>query len=426
MISEEQRSAINIIIAHCRGTKEDSPAYLTFKGPAGVGKTSCLKVLAAELTLRIAFTAPTNKATKVLREMLTEEDYKPNCCTIYSLLGLKMEANGEIKELSQLDEDLYLSSVAVVVVDEASMVNKLLKQYIDKASALHPNIRWVFVGDAWQLPPVGEDLSPVWELESVELTKVMRHDNQILAFASRVRRNIETPFRSLEIKSDFAEGEGVWALNEFDFEKRIIDPASISSLIAGKSKVIAWRNLRVDHFNKVIRREFFAEAERFPWQPGDRLTLTGPAIDLIEDDFGRHRPLGSTDDEGVVEKADLAVHPEHGDFECWGIRARMDDNRMATFWSLCAHEAGKFDKRLQRLAGEARDNKRLWYLYWGFREQFHAVRHAYAITAHRAQGSTYENAFVNWRDILKNPNRSEAYRCLYVAASRPKRQLILG
>ena len=65
-------------------------------------------------------------------------------------------------------------------------------------------------------------------------------------------------------------------------------------------------------------------------------------------------------------------------------------------------------------------------MFWEFKEAFHKLRHAYAITAHRSQGSTYDTAFVDWRDILLNRNRGEAFRCLYVACTRPKRRLFLN
>jgi ATP-dependent exoDNAse (exonuclease V) alpha subunit len=68
----------------------------------------------------------------------------------------------------------------------------------------------------------------------------------------------------------------------------------------------------------------------------------------------------------------------------------------------------------------------LWKKFWAFKESFHSARHAYAITAHRAQGSTYQIAFVDYRDILLNRNRQEAARCLYVATSRPKKELYLA
>jgi exodeoxyribonuclease-5 len=425
MLNEEQESAVRAIVDHCK--RNDSNKFLIFRGPAGTGKTFCMQEVKERVKKRIVFTAPTNKATKVLRDSLKTEDYRPDCRTIYSLLGLKMEANGEIKELAVPDDDVDLSSFSVVVIDEGSMVNQQLWSYVENAAETHPDIRWVIMGDAWQLPPVGEEMSPVWSYpQQIELTKIMRQDNQILRIASRVRGNILTPYKPLQFVNDFAAdlSEGVWSMSTLDLTQRVQDDAA--GFLAGRSKFIAWRNVQVDRFNNIIRARLFAEHDKYPWQPGDRLTLLGPADDVIKDENGRKRPLGHTDDEGVVEKAELAEHPEHGDFMCWRIVTRMDDNRLATLWTLKSSEQGKFQNRLQRLAGEARDNRRLWYKYWEFRDAFHPVRHAYAITAHRAQGSTYENAYVYWRDILLNQNRAEAYRCLYVAVTRPRKKLFLG
>ena len=64
--------------------------------------------------------------------------------------------------------------------------------------------------------------------------------------------------------------------------------------------------------------------------------------------------------------------------------------------------------------------------FWALKELFHDVKYAYAITAHRAQGSTYENVYVDYQDILMNRERREAFQCLYVACSRPTTKLILA
>jgi exodeoxyribonuclease-5 len=85
-----------------------------------------------------------------------------------------------------------------------------------------------------------------------------------------------------------------------------------------------------------------------------------------------------------------------------------------------------YDRKIEELAQAARINGRKWKAFWDFKESFHSLRHAYAITAHRSQGSTYDTAFVDWQDILTNRSRGEAFRCLYVACTRPKRALVLG
>jgi len=60
-----------------------------------------------------------------------------------------------------------------------------------------------------------------------------------------------------------------------------------------------------------------------------------------------------------------------------------------------------------------------WRDFWNTKRKFNAVRYGYALTAHRAQGSSYNTVFVDQQDILANPVKREAFRCLYVAVSRP-------
>jgi hypothetical protein len=215
-------------------------------------------------------------------------------------------------------------------------------------------------------------------------------------------------------------------LTEGDFAVELAERAG--EFLTGTSKCIAWRNITVDRFNNLIRRELFAEHDVYPWQPSDRIAMLGPIQDLlrVNEQTSEHPRVAHTDDEGVVETADRARHPLYEEFDCWRILCRYDDNRSATLWALHSSQKAKFESRVARMAADARTNSRLWKDFWAFKEAFHPIRHAYAITAHRAQGSTYERAYVSWRDILRNQSRSEAYRCLYVAVSRPRKELVLG
>jgi superfamily I DNA/RNA helicase len=67
-----------------------------------------------------------------------------------------------------------------------------------------------------------------------------------------------------------------------------------------------------------------------------------------------------------------------------------------------------------------------WIDYWKIKRIFTDIRPAYAMTVHKSQGSTFENVFVDAQDILSNPNREEALRCLYVAISRASNNVIVN
>lgn len=414
--NSEQAAAIAAMLQHARETGNDP--FFKLEGPAGTGKTFTAKFVVKEYKRRVIFTAPTNKAVRVIRDALRSNDYRPDCRTIYSLLGLQMLPNGEVKELKKRDEEVDLSEYNLVFVDEWSMVNKVLMEHINVASKMYPKIRWIFMGDPYQLPPVGEQNSPVAALtKGATLTKIMRQDNQILVLASHLRQMVEKPFGKLSLLDDNDGEEGVWALAGGRLDQAILNQAA--SFRQGASKAIAWRNVEVDRLNRLIRQELFADSLVYPYQPEDRITLLGPAKDLDGE------MMGTTDDEGAVEKCDIADHPDH-ELKCYRIVMRADSNTSMTLWVLHPDAKNKFELKKARLAAEARANPRNWGAFWDFQDAFAPVRHAYAQTAHRAQGSTYDRAFVSWRDILLNPNRIEALRCLYVAATRPRKELYLG
>jgi exodeoxyribonuclease-5 len=420
--NEEQAVAIEAMIQHAKTTGDDP--FLVLKAPAGAGKTFCVQKMREEFKGRTIFTAPTNKATRVLREVLNTGNIKEECRTTYSLLGLTMQPNGEVKELAKPEDPIDLAGIRLAVVDEAGMAGrgtegrKGLMPFILEASKLFPQLRWLFVGDPYQLPPVGEPMGPVWELpKTIELTKIMRQDNQILNLSAHLRQMVQQPFGQLKIASDNDGEEGVWALGAMGLQQAILNQAD--EFLKGENKAIAWRNVEVDRLNRLIRQELFADSLAYPYQPGDRITLLGPVKDLAGE------PVGTTDEEGTVELCEVASHPEHA-LKCYRIVMRSDLNTSMTLWALHPDDKGKFEYRKGRLSEAARANKREWGAFWSFVDAFAPVRHAYAITAHRAQGSTYKRAFVSWRDILINPTRGEAMRCLYVAATRPKKELYLG
>lgn len=438
-LNPDQAAAIDLIQAWLKdrgptGSVGHSP-FFVLEGYAGTGKTFAVQELVERLKARMVFTAPTNKATKVLRDTLTRPNYKPECRTIFSLLGLKLEANGEIKELSAPEDPLDLTEFACVVVDESSMVNATLMQHIN-STAFGQNVKFLFLGDPAQLPPVKELRSAVWELlpdlpaeSKATLTKVMRHDNQILSLVTRIRAQVDSAVPRIALGQDNADGEGVWKLSSAGFHEAMRRAATQGMFNPGTSepvaKAIAWRNTTVDRYNSFIRQNVFSDAHSpeelalSPWVEDDRVLFTGPAKDLEDD------PIATTDDEGRVVRVETGWHPIETGFKIFVVTVALDSNRVVTARVLHPDSQTAFDRRVINLAAAARVDRRLWKGFWDFKDCFHGLRHAYAITAHRSQGSTYHTAFVDTQDILLNQNRQEAYRCLYVACSRPKARLLL-
>lgn len=395
--------------------------YFLLQGPAGTGKTFCIKALINRIRGRLVFTAPTNKATKVLRESVEAPGYRPEARTIFSLLGLRLEANGEVKELAAPEDPIDLTIYAAVVVDEASMVSSALWEHIQWA-AENQGIKFIFMGDVNQIPPVGEIRSKLFSMgfPGAELTKVMRHDNQILKFATHLRQKLAHPAPSCTIESDNDGQEGLWKMGRPDFLARMLEYIDAGWFTRPDgAKAIAWRNATVDQINQFVRKRLFGDGAA-TWLPGDRIVMTAPGYDE------NGKPYFSTDDEGEVTKVNVTWNNDYPEYKCYALTVTLDDNRVVTVWLLHEDSARDFNRNVERLAAEARSNSKLWEKVWDFKEAFHSAKYAYAITGHRAQGSTYQYVFVDFRDILLNRNRHEAFRILYVAATRPKKRLYLA
>lgn len=67
---------------------------------------------------------------------------------------------------------------------------------------------------------------------------------------------------------------------------------------------------------------------------------------------------------------------------------------------------------------------RLWDLYHTkMVDPYAPITFSYAITAHKAQGSTFQCVFVDMTDILDNPKKDEARKALYTACGRAAKEL---
>ena len=415
-LNDQQVIAIQQLVSFIQDPNPPAP-FFVLAGYAGTGKTFCMREVVAQAQRGhtvFKFTAPTNKAAKVLREIVGEAS------TIYALLGLTVTTKGELKEVTA-GKKVNLSDIDVVVVDEGSMVNRILLQYI-LAAAEKFGTKFIFLGDPAQLPPVGEPESPIWGLgTNAALTKVMRHENQVLDLVTSIRDVVNHPAPCINIKSDHDEVGGVWKFAKATFRESIYKAAINGQFADGAvSKVIAWRNVRVGEYNALIRNAIYgAEAQQQLYLPGERVVAGGPCARGDE-------PLMNTDEEAIVEGVVDCQHPMEPKYKAIELKATTEGGKLVRL--LCLHPASmaQYQHDCELLAADARAKPQLWPKFWRLKELFHDIRYAYAITAHRSQGSTYEDTWVDYGDILLNRNRREAFQCLYVACSRPTTRLYLS
>lgn len=416
-LTGEQQVAVDSLLDFLQDPNPLSPIFV-LSGFAGTGKTFCMREVVAHTQgshTKFAYTAPTNKAAKVLKAITG------SACTIYSLLGLRVDKSGALKQVVAGRPPEGLESLDCVFVDEGSMVNKvLLKELL--ANIERFNFKVVFMGDPAQLPPVGEISSPIWDLGvGTALTQVMRHDNQILELVTEIREVVNSPAPCITIKSNNNGSEGVWKMLKPAFKAAIYKAVVDGDFADGnKTKVIAWRNVRVREYNDLIRNALYGvESQSTPWMPGERVVAGGPCERNDEQ-------LMMTDEEAIVESIVACKHPMEPKYQAFELKSITEAGKNIRLLVLHPASAAQYEADCNALAHQAATNGKLWKKFWELKDLFHDIRYAYAITAHRSQGSTYENVFVDYQDILLNRSRREAFQCLYVACSRPTTRLYLA
>lgn len=432
-LTDDQERGFEAIVNFIEGDQ----STLVLSGTAGTGKTTLIQLIARHFhgIRSFCFTAPTNKATKVLMSMSAEQNSGvDNIITIHKLLGLKLTPDGAIKKLHKASDSSNMP-YEVVVVDECSMVGSELREHINEVLDAFPFLKIIYMGDAMQLPPIGEEISETFTESEVEvrLTTIMRQaqGNPIIRLCQAIRESIIEGKTLYQLQSekgvDGKSGVHVMPGKSFREWTRKAYSSKDYSENANSFKTVAWRNVTVDDANYMIRRAIYKadEKNRLPrFMVGERVVIAAPVTDMFGDAI-----LASTDSEGIVFSCtEEETHPwvkAHGNFKVYHLVVDFFSLGPVDCYVLHEDSEKAFKKQLNQFSSEAKKDKSLWGSFWSFKDSFHDVRYAHAVTSHRAQGSTYKNVFVHHRDILLNRNKIESFKSLYVACSRASDNLML-
>lgn len=425
-LNKDQREAVDRLHNFAA---DPTKQFFVLKGYAGVGKSSSIQRFLKETDRNCVLTSPTHKACRVLRDMAAEVGSgNVDVRTIHSLLGLRPNKDSHKMEFTAVGEN-QADRFQVIVVDEGSMVSTELFKQISE-TAFEENVKFIFMGDPLQLPPVHEDISPVFHIpDQFELTKVMRHDNQILSLATELRHAIQEG-RKPALQSDYGEGGGVYCLNWKSMRQQIKRGYTSDAYAANPNtfRTVAWRNKTVHMYNDMIREFIYNSEELGKFSEGERVVMCQPVVDLEAKKKGDVFAgfLFNTDDEATVEQISIEAHPLYRDLKCYKLMCQPDySDELHTVWAVHEDSERDYEMMLSDFADKAKARQISWGAFWDAKESVIDVRPCHAMTSHRSQGSTYETVFVDVQDILANPNEKEALRCLYVAASRAKRNVIL-
>lgn len=444
-LTTDQSSAMDNLLLFA--TKSPDRIF-TLSGFAGVGKTTVMTEYAKQLLDRgvpVTLTAPTNKAVAVLEQMATRSDlHGIKCKTIYSLLGIKLDNNSELRRVNYTEANPYDEfKKGIIIVDEASMVSKDLFDFLtSEVLDRYPEVKICFVGDPLQLPPVGEKEAMPFsgDFPSFRLDKIVRQAeaNPIIRLTASIRQAIQDGGVPA-LENDTLGKDGVFVVNPKTFDhwltQHFASPAYARN--NDECRAIAWRNLTVDDYNGQIRRSIYGRDQaRQKYIVGERVTATSPVMILTEDPNKTEIGL-TTDEEAVVVNVEDQRHPLYPAAASYAVRLKRDDGAVIEVYTSTPESIGWVAQTVRDKKAEALEDRRKWFFYYKFCEHFADIRvygnrvspwnirPAHTLTAHKSQGSTFNRAFVDAGDILANNNRVEALKCLYVAVSRARRAVVV-
>ena len=445
-VTEGQREAIAVLADFLLSGDKDGACLV--RGYAGTGKTVVLAALVRALGglgRKVVLMAPTGRAAKVLAHHAGHPAF-----TIHKRIYRQKAFSNDTGNF-QLDANLMRHTL--FIVDEASMIasegggfgtGRLLDDLVRFVYS-GEGCRLLLVGDAAQLPPVGEELSPalsraelegyglhVWE---AELTQVVRQeeDSGILWNATRLRRWVTSDgggslpgvrFSGFADIRRLPGGELVEALEE-----------AYSRCGADQTLVVTRSNKRAIIYNNGIRGRIFGREEELTG--GDRVMVARNNYFWAGE--GEERPFGFLANGDMAEVCRVRRGRGLYGFRFADILLRFPDYDGAeveatvlldTLQSEAPALTREQSDRLFRAVEEdyadvAAKRERMKKIKADPYFNALQVKYAYAVTCHKAQGGQWRRVFVDQGYVPEEASPSDYGRWLYTAFTRATEVLYL-
>jgi hypothetical protein len=369
-------------------------------GAAGSGKSylnMALVAAAVDRGLRVVCATPTHKALTILQRSARQYgiSHQVTFCTIQSLLGLRLSAGENGKELQPVDSPT-IGWYDLMLADEGSMINQavwnFMRPYLGQT-------RFLGTGDPAQLYPVGEGLSPFFKsgMNQVKLTQPIRQaEGPLMDVVTAARRAVTAKKRNYAwFKPDRK------AINTDGTPMRVSRKALVQAVLnhidrikdnPDTFRIVAFRNATVDQYNRVIRRAVLGP-DAPQYAPGDR---------LLAKDRGINSPDGKeTLVHTAMEMEVLEAEATHLDgYAVWKLRVIVEGDRSPiTIYALHHDDQARFEQECQDLKAAALRNRFLWRRYYEHLEKFPNLKPCYALTVHYSQGGTYQHCGVDGKDL---------------------------
>jgi hypothetical protein len=302
----------------------------------------------------------------------------------------------------------------LVVVDEVSMISK---DELDKLLEIAGNsMKIIFVGDPGQLSPVGEKISPIWNITNIQhihLDEIVRYSGALTDVAESVRNDGQKIYPYVTTNDGTIE-----VLPLISWISRAVE---LLKEDYNSCRILAYRNKRVDEYNSLVR--MMIHGENVPTFIKDDILLVRKVFQ--EDDNIIYRvseELSVISWDGIIH-CDTFEDIEIEYYELYVSSKRKPRARKIVTPLKTSYYAVEqiIQKKLERAQRTAK-----WSDFYKFCSKWSGrIQHGFALTVHRSQGSTIPYVFVDINDISRN--RDELDKLQYVAITRTSKKLyILG
>lgn len=403
-LSEKQVEAVKMV--------NDNNVCIITGGP-GTGKTTIIKTIIDIYKSRgkkVVLCAPTGRAAKRMTEATGEE-----ASTLHRLLEI-----GKVSD-EKPDPDLDVTPIDadVVIIDEMSMVDIFLMNYVVKA--LFKGTKLVLVGDTDQLPSVGpgvvlKDLIDSKRIPYIRLNKIFRQalQSEIIVNSHKVNEGINF----LEDVKNNAVDMKI-SMNDDDFTQ------SKKSKEQDKDKSSNRSDTKNDFFfiqekstmqiiNKILELYNLEEQIITPSKKGDLGTKNLNKV--IQENFNPASVIKNEKKFGeiIYREGDKIMQTKNNYDIMWRKKSEINSG-------IFNGEMGVIEK-IDDEAGEVKirfdDDKVAFYSY----QDLDQIEHSFAITVHKSQGSEFQTVII---PIYQAAPMLLTRNLLYTGMTRAKDKLIM-
>lgn len=448
--------------------KSDDTGFFGIYGAGGTGKTFTLCQTIQEYKGSVLFLGATNKVTGVLKDGLKNSNYlAANIKTIDSYFKFKMKKDFEDKTTISYRDPKDNEIPDLIVIDEISLISKTKFEIINK---IKNKCKFILIGDYLQLPPIENNRDDIFRNEegflvstiflnipkertyNLTIQQRQKDGTDLSSLISGFRLNMHKRMSALNIALKKQNYTDIlfYKINSLELKKTIKETNSVAVcyknqsvlsfnwLIGSTKSMDKGYKLNAINVNDILMFDSFyksvdSENQKVSFYTADIIEVVYIS-DYITETFPidnprlkeesklvRYRIIQVKDKIGKIKQ----IRHIQGGLSVGSKLSSVITNQRKT----SLNNIQKLSLLKDNLEAKAEVKRLKLYLtdlntrYSNYKNSFASLKRAYAITAHKAQGSTYDNVIIPVYDYAML-NHFDSNQLLYVAMSRAKNKII--